>query len=157
MARVTSVRIVLDPVTVRTIPAELVAPLVADATREVLNRARVQVNVRTGNLRASLRMTMRAGKTFVEGKVSTRVKYALYVHDPTAPHTIRAKRPGGFLRFPWQKMGGKVVYFRQVWHPGYRGNPYLRQPLAEVGTAKGFRVTGFGAATAGRVGWGMSD
>jgi hypothetical protein len=59
-----------------------------------------------------------------------RKSYALYVHEPTEPHQIVAKN-GGVLSFIWH---GERVFFTSVSHPGWRGNPFLRDalPLAVV-------------------------
>jgi hypothetical protein len=38
-----------------------------------------------------------------------------FVIYKTKPHEIKAKRPGGRLKF---KINGKTIYRRKVWHPG---------------------------------------
>ena len=133
--------------------ASMVAPLVADTTREVMNAARVRANVRTGNMRAGISMTMRARPHSVTGTVESKAEYSIYVHDCSSPHLIRAKA-GGHLRFTVPP--GVVLYRKVVRHPGYKGNPFLRQPLAEIAPRKGFLVTGYSAAS-GTIGFGMAD
>lgn len=144
-------RIWLDPVAKYSVPLSLAAPEVAKVTRRVLNRSRVLTPVRTGNLKNSQQMTMRAYRTKVVGTVSTRVKYAHYVHDGTDPHRIVARR-GHALVF---EMDGVLVFRRSVMHPGTRGRPFMRRALSEEGNAAGFRVTGY-SARGGSVGFRMT-
>ena len=54
----------------------------------------------------------------------------LFVHNGTRRHPIRPRRTGGYLRF---EVGGRVVYARQVNHPGYRGDPFLTRALRDAG------------------------
>jgi hypothetical protein len=149
MARI---RLELDRSVSLAVAASQAAPLVADTTREILNAARIRANVRTGNMRASLSMTMRVQRTAVIGEVGTKVKYAIWVHDGTSPHLIKA-HGGGFLKFTVPP--GVVLYRRVVRHPGYKGNPFLRQPMAEIAPKKGFRVTGYSGAS-GKIGFGLA-
>lgn len=146
------IRIELDRQWVFAVGVSMAAPLVADTSREILNAARVRANVRTGNMRASLNMTMAAKRESVTGTVGTKVRYAVWVHDGTAPHLIRGKG-GGYLKFTVPP--GAVLYRRVVRHPGYRGNPFLRQPMAEIAPRKGFQVTGFSGAS-GKIGFGLA-
>jgi hypothetical protein len=57
-----------------------------------------------------------------------RKSYALYVHEGTKPHVIEGNP---LLAFTWH---GEQVFFASVNHPGYKGNPFLRDalPLAVV-------------------------
>lgn len=151
MARLKVTRIWLDPVTKYSVPLSLAAPETARVTRRVLNRARVLTPVRTGNLKNSLQMTMRPYRTKVVGTVSTRVKYAHYVHDGTAPHRIAARRRH-FLAF---QVDGVTVFRRSVMHPGTAGRPFMRRALSEEGNAAGFRVTGY-SVRGGSVGFRMT-
>lgn len=59
-----------------------------------------------------------------------RESYALFVHEGTPPHTIVAKNAAA-LSFEWH---GQRVFLQSVHHPGYKGNPFLRDalPLAVV-------------------------
>jgi len=49
--------------------------------------------------------------------------YAEVVVYDTRPHVIKARNAQA-LRFNWPKAGG-VVYFKQVHHPGTKGNPWF--------------------------------
>lgn len=53
----------------------------------------------------------------------------LFVHNGTRRHQIRPRRTGGYLRF---EVGGRIVYARQVNHPGYRGDPFLTRALRDA-------------------------
>lgn len=154
MASVKRVRLELKPRwALQAIAAGYSSPHVAETTRKVLNRSRVLVNVRTGNLRGSLGMKMMVRRTAVIGEVSTKVKYAIYVHDGTKAHIIRARRVGGYLRFTVPP--GVVIYRRQVLHPGYKGNPFLRRALLEEAAPRGYKVTGY-SARSGKIGFGLA-
>jgi len=111
--------------------------LVAQTTRRTLNRGRVLSPWDTGNLRASHTMSIRRLKRKrVVGRVTTRVKYALAVHEGAAPHVIRPKRKKA-LKF---KMGGRTVIVRKVNHPGNPARPWLRRAMTEVAHQRGFTV-----------------
>ncbi len=70
----------------------------------------------------------------VEGIVSTSSKNVVFILHGTRPHVIRAKKPGGMLRFYWWRKG-RVVHFRSVHHPGTAANNFMLRGL-EIG----FRV-----------------
>lgn len=91
--------------------------------------ARGRVNVRTGALSRSIgHRVFRSGSRAVL-RESANTPYARYVHEGTAPHEIRP-RYARALRFYWPRVG-RVVYRQRVWHPGYRGNPFLRDAIRE--------------------------
>jgi phage gpG-like protein len=101
-----------------------------EAGRQTLARARVLAPVDTGRLRASLRMQF--SRTFTlrpRVTIGSDVAYAAFVNDGTRPHVIRPRRRGGRLRFV---AGDRVVYARQVQHPGTRARPFLDRALREV-------------------------
>lgn len=56
--------------------------------------------------------------------------HSILVHQGSRPHKIRPRRTGRFLRF---EVEGRVVYAREVNHPGYRGNPFLTDALRQAG------------------------
>lgn len=55
---------------------------------------------------------------------------ALWHHEGTKPHVIRARRKP-MLVFFWPKVG-RVVYFKQVNHPGTQPNRYLTDALQDL-------------------------
>jgi hypothetical protein len=83
--------------------------------------------IKTGNLRGSIRVivTMR-GRLEIGPDVHI-APYAWDVEYGTKPHIIKAK-PGKVLRF---EAGGKVIYTREVHHPGTRPQPYV-QPAVDA-------------------------
>lgn len=111
--------------------------LVARATRQTLNRGRVLSPWDTGNLRASHTMDIKVIKAKrVIGRVTTRVNYALAVHEGARPRVIKAKRKKA-LKF---KMGGRTVFAKSVRHPGNEGRPWLHRAMTEVAHQRGFTV-----------------
>lgn len=106
-----------------------------EASRQVVQRAKVLAPVRTGRLRSSIRaeppriFSLRGSVT-----VGSDLEYAGYVNDGTAPHVIRPRRRRA-LRFI---VGGRVVFARRVNHPGTRANPFLDRALREVAAQRGY-------------------
>lgn len=106
-----------------------------EASRQVVNRAKVLAPVDTGRLRASIRaeppriFSLRGSVT-----VGSDVEYAAMVNDGTRPHQIRPVRAQA-LRF---RVGGRVVYARVVNHPGTRARPFLDRALREVAAQRGY-------------------
>lgn len=139
MGAIKRVRIELNRQVVLSVAASHAAPHVADTTRKVLNRARVLTPVRTGTLRASLRMVMMVRRTYVQGRVETSIKYATYVHEGTKAHNIQARRKQ-YLKF--LAAPGEVIFRKMVRHPGTRARPFLRQALYDEAVPAGFRVSG---------------
>lgn len=62
------------------------------------------------------------GKTI---KVISSNPHTVLVHNGSRAHLIRP-RSKRYLRF---EVGGRVVYAKLVRHPGYKGNPFLRDAL----------------------------
>lgn len=106
-----------------------------EASRQVVNRAKVLVAVRTGRLRGSIRaepprfFSLRGSVT-----VGSDLEYASAVNDGARPHQIRPKN-GQVLRFT---VGGRVVYARVVNHPGNKGSHFLDRALREVAAQRGY-------------------
>lgn len=101
----------------------------------VLPGAKRMVGVDTGRLRANTRE--QSGVLATVGPYSQVVSgwrgsqggarsYVMPHHDGTPPHIIRARRTNGRLRFT---VGGRVVFRRQVRHPGTRGTKFLTRAL----------------------------
>ena len=63
--------------------------------------------------------------------------YTKYVLKGTRPHIIQPKRAGGMLRF---EVGGRIVFARQVSHPGTKPNRFdaraFGRLLPEISAAK---------------------
>lgn len=106
-----------------------------EASRQVVNRARVLAPVRTGRLRSSIRAE--PPRFFsLRGSVSvgSDLEYAGFVNDGTRPHQIRP-RNAQVLRF---NVGGRVVFARVVNHPGTKARPFLDRALREVAAQRGY-------------------
>lgn len=56
--------------------------------------------------------------------------YGLFIEVGTRPHVIRAKTPGGWLR--WTGSDGKARFARKVNHPGTSAQPHLRPALDDL-------------------------
>ena len=113
--------------------------LVTRVTRRTLNRSAVLCPVDTGYLRSSGSMSAGPRGTAYVGEVVYSAEYAAAVHNGRRALTIKARRPGGKLRFI---VDGRVVYARQVHQPARAARPYLATALREVaGGAQDFTVT----------------
>jgi hypothetical protein len=113
--------------------------LVTSVTRRTFNRSQVLTPVDTGNLRASGQMSVDVQAAQVVGTILYTAEYAAAVHEGRRALTIRAKRPGGKLKFT---VGGRTVYATQVHQPARAGRPFLANALREVaGDVQDFRVT----------------
>lgn len=98
--------------------------------RRVLDHARRGVGVDTGLLLSTIRMNRgdnsRGQYLDVIAGVQGLTPYLGYHMEGTRPHIIRPRRTGGWLRFT---SGGRVVYAKQVNHPGTRPNRFLEAAL----------------------------
>jgi hypothetical protein len=94
----------------------------------IRGRAVSNAPVKTGRLRASAYTNFKP----LSGEIGFNASYAAAVHDGSKAHIIRA-RGSGFLY--WKGAGHPV---KQVNHPGYRGNPFLKRAVeqSEVMTDK---------------------
>jgi hypothetical protein len=106
--------------------------------RRTYTRSQILVPVDNGLLRASGQpdLAKDRGATVIGGVTYT-AEYAAAVHEGRRALTIRARRPGGKLKFT---VGGRTVYARQVHQPARAGRPYLAQALREVAVQEGFSV-----------------
>lgn len=97
---------------------------------EYVKRAAViQCNKRTGKLSQSIlkRPVISSGDT-LSVTVGAYQPYAIYVHEGTKPHIIRA-RNANVLAFYWPAKGTGMFFFKSVNHPGYKGNKFLTDNL----------------------------
>lgn len=63
-------------------------------------------------------------------KVLSTNPHTVLVHNGSRRHPIRPRREGGWLRF---RLNGRIIYAREVDHPGYRGDPFLTRALRDAG------------------------
>lgn len=89
--------------------------------------AKESIDSKTGQLAASIEVTFIPG-VIPSVHVGSSLDYAYFVHEGTMPHEIAAPPPK-MLRF---KIRGRVVYARQVTHPGTRAQEYLSRHLHKV-------------------------
>jgi hypothetical protein len=92
----------------------------------VLRGARRQAGIKTGRLRASMKLTHTRSRGEVAVKIGAYTHYALMHHQGTRPHTITANKPGGNLVF---RKGSRIIFTPIVMHPGTRPNRYLTDQL----------------------------
>jgi hypothetical protein len=61
-------------------------------------------------------------------KVISTNPHTLFVDRGTRAHKIRPRRRGGYLRFV---VDGRVVYAREVSHPGFTGTRFMERALRD--------------------------
>lgn len=106
-------------------PTGMVGRYIFKKGQVVAMAARSKVGVRTGKLKASIHVRHERGAAGQYVKVGSDLNYALLHHEGSKPHVIMATRAQA-LRF---SAGGRIVYTRQVSHPGTRANRYLKDSL----------------------------
>lgn len=79
------------------------------------------------NLRNNTTVTHKQSRDRIVWTAEVDTDYAAPVAFGARPHVITARRASA-LRFYWPK-AGKVVYFRQVNHPGNQPNPWWKRSL----------------------------
>ncbi|QBZ73512.1 hypothetical protein SEA_MISCHIEF19_27 [Streptomyces phage Mischief19] len=62
-------------------------------------------------------------------KVISTNPHTMLIINGSRPHKIRPRRRGGWLRF---EVDGRIVYAREVNHPGYRGDDFLSKALRDA-------------------------
>lgn len=134
-----AVRVNLDRAAVQRTPQELVLPLVRKVGIRVEKDAKRTVRVKTGEVRGSIRSSLRTTRSKVTWTVGAYHRRAMLEHQGSPPHDIDQKPGGPILTFYWERVG-RVVHFSHVNHPGTRGSRYLENPLVKWGTRNGFRV-----------------
>lgn len=100
------------------------------ALEAIAQQAKVEAPVRTGRLRDSIRVSpiRWVGLFKAEGKVEATVPYAVFVHEGTRPHVIRARNAKA-LHF---QMHGRDVFCKSVHHPGTKPNPFMMRAATKV-------------------------
>lgn len=106
-------------------PEGLVGRHLHSRALRIQTAARAQVGVRTGALKASIGISHERAVGGQLVKVGSSLSYAYLHHEGSRPHRITG-RPGGTLRFT---RGTRIVYAREVMHPGTRPNRYLSDNL----------------------------
>jgi hypothetical protein len=97
--------------------------------RTLVFRAKTSAGVKTGGLKADIRVMKRGTHKYgLSAQVGSSVDHAMAHHEGARPHVIRARRPGGKLRF---EVRGQIIFRTSVNHPGNRANPYLSRWLSE--------------------------
>lgn len=91
----------------------------------ILDLAKRQVGVSTGALRTSIRLIHERYGASQRMKIGSDLPYAFDHHEGTKPHLI-TPRDTEFVRFSSK---GRVIYTRQVMHPGTKPNKYLSDQL----------------------------
>ena len=94
--------------------------------QRVATRARRQVGVKTGRLKASIRMQVIRRRGEVAVKIGGYTDYARMHHEGTRPHIIEPKKAGTQLVF---MKGSRIIRTPVVNHPGTRPNRYLTNQL----------------------------
>jgi len=94
--------------------------------QRVSRRARAQVGVQTGRLKASIRMKVIRRKGEIAVKIGGYTDYALMHHQGTRPHVITPKKAGTQLVF---MKGTRLIRTPMVMHPGTKPNRYLTDQL----------------------------
>jgi len=108
----------------------MVGKFLKAGARKVVVAAKLQAGVKTGALKASIHFTQERASYGQVVRIGSPLNYAAIHHEGTRPHVITG-RNGGMLRFTSRN---RVVYTRQVMHPGTRPNKYLSDNLGLVFT-----------------------
>lgn len=91
----------------------------------IVAAAKRQVGVDTGRLRDSIKSIHLRDSRSQFLLIGSKEPHALMHHDGTKPHTI-VPREAPMLRFT---SGSRIIYTREVQHPGTRPNRYLSDQL----------------------------
>jgi len=128
--RVTLRRVEVNPVTLSTEVTPIIRAVHSRVTRQIANFARINAPVNTGTLRNLIAEdpAVDSGPMTVRGGVTSNADYSLYVHEPTRPHVIAARK-AKCLAFQWH---GQQVFFKHVNHPGTKGQPFLTNAAREA-------------------------
>lgn len=87
--------------------------------------AKRQVGVQTGRLKNSIHIVHQREVTGQAFKIGSPLSYALMHHEGTKPHMIYPDK-ARVLRFT---SGSRIIYAREVRHPGTKPNRYLTNNL----------------------------
>jgi len=105
---------------------QIVGKYLEDSTKEsgkkLVGKAKEEVPIKTGDLRRSIMLSYKP----IAVRVFTEKEYAVPVHEGFRAHEIIATR-AKFLRFKGRD--GEYVYVKKVWHPGFRGDPFMQRTI----------------------------
>lgn len=107
-----------------------IADEVASKSREDSPKPGGRESFATGKMAASITTQPVPGGPDLAMAVIINSDHAIFVHEGTRPHGIKA-RNAPLLKFFWNKVG-HVVEFKSVNHPGSKANPFLRNALDAV-------------------------
>ncbi len=99
---------------------------------EIIDIAKADVaanHFRTGVLAGSFEAQYHWSPVFPSVTVHNRAPYARAVHEGTGAHPIIGNP---LLVFRWAERGGRLFRGRMVNHPGYGGDPFLRNAMFAV-------------------------
>lgn len=114
---------------------EAARTVVYEATMEIQNIAKAYAPVKTGRLRDSI--AVRFFNDGMTSEVYTDVPYAVFQEFGTrGPYKIRPKK-AKFLRF---EVGGKVVFAKEVTHPGIPPADFMGRAVDNVAATIGPRI-----------------
>lgn len=97
--------------------------LVATGAAMLLQQLKAEAPMRTGRLRRSMAVRSSGSGAGLWG-----LAYGQMLAGGTRPHEIRPKR-GRYLVF---ERGGRLVFARQVSHPGTRANPFPQRAVRDA-------------------------
>ena len=97
--------------------------------RRFVSLAYAEAPKRLGKYAASITMRPLSGDDTSGFQVLSSAPLSRYILLGTRPHVIRAKN-APMLRFYWPKVG-RVVYFKQVNHPGTKPNRFYNRALQQ--------------------------
>lgn len=118
-------------------PSGTVGRWLANRGQEITLLAKIQVGVKTGNLRNSIHMRHYRDPRGQYIMVGSTLNHALMHHEGTRPHVILPKN-AKLLKFVSK---GRLVYATRVMHPGTKANRYLKKPMELVVRANTTRIT----------------
>lgn len=98
--------------------------------QNVMNAQKRKVGVKSGALRASIRIVDRGNRGMGGANIQVvagrpGMKQTGFQEYGTQAHAINPRGPGYPLRFYWAKVGA-VVEFMHVWHPGTKPTRFIR-------------------------------
>lgn len=135
-----TVRVKLDQSAVRSVSFGHALGHARATANAVAASSRRTVRVKSGAVRAGIRVQPRHTKTKARFLVMAAHERSMLEHEGAVPHRIVPRSRFGMLRFFWQRIGQNVV-LASVNHPGTSGSKFLTGPLALHAGRAGYKVT----------------